>query len=140
MAFAVVDSSFILAWGLEETGFEAGTEVLANVVRHGGLAPAPWATEVVEGLRKAVARQRLTLEKAGDVAERIFNLGVTQDALTWQMAWRSSFGLARVYGLSVYDASYLELASRKGLPLVTLDASLRAAARKTHVFVLPQLG
>jgi len=36
--------------------------------------------------------------------------------------------LARGYGLSVYDAAYLELAQREGLPLATLDTHLRRAA------------
>ena len=37
--------------------------------------------------------------------------------------------LARTHGLSVYDASYLELAVREAIPLATLDAQLTAAAR-----------
>jgi predicted nucleic acid-binding protein len=41
--------------------------------------------------------------------------------------------LARRYRLSSYDASYLELALRKGLPLATLDADLAKAARKSGV-------
>ena len=35
--------------------------------------------------------------------------------------------LARAHRLSVYDAAYLELALREGLPLATLDADLRTA-------------
>ncbi len=34
------------------------------------------------------------------------------------------------HGLTVYDATYRELASREGLPLVTKDVGLRAAARR----------
>ncbi len=34
-----------------------------------------------------------------------------------------------MHGLSVYDASYLELALREAIPLATLDAELAAAAR-----------
>ena len=36
--------------------------------------------------------------------------------------------LARFHRLSVYDASYLELALREGTPMATLDAELAAAA------------
>jgi predicted nucleic acid-binding protein len=36
--------------------------------------------------------------------------------------------LSALYGLTVYDAAYLELARRRNLPLATLDQALRAAA------------
>lgn len=38
--------------------------------------------------------------------------------------------LSRIYSLSSYDAAYLELALREGLPLATLDKQLIKAARK----------
>jgi predicted nucleic acid-binding protein len=41
--------------------------------------------------------------------------------------------LARQHGLSTYDASYLDLAMRLGLPLSTQDASLKKAAKKCRV-------
>jgi predicted nucleic acid-binding protein len=36
--------------------------------------------------------------------------------------------VATQYQLTVYDAAYLELAERTGLPLATLDGELRKAA------------
>jgi predicted nucleic acid-binding protein len=41
--------------------------------------------------------------------------------------------VAREHDLSAYDAAYLELALRKGLPLATLDTRLRNAARRAGV-------
>jgi predicted nucleic acid-binding protein len=41
--------------------------------------------------------------------------------------------LARVHRLSAYDASYLELAMRRGLPLATLDDKVKAAANAVGV-------
>ncbi|MEK7753053.1 MAG: type II toxin-antitoxin system VapC family toxin, partial [Acidobacteriota bacterium] len=49
-----------------------------------------------------------------------------------------TLSLARRYALSAYDAAYLELALREGLPLATLDSALRKAARKTGVPLLGQ--
>jgi len=43
------------------------------------------------------------------------------------------FALAREHQLSTYDASYLDLAMRRGLPLATLDKSLRRAAGRCGV-------
>jgi predicted nucleic acid-binding protein len=44
--------------------------------------------------------------------------------------------LARHHRLSVYDAAYLELAGRLGMPLATSDSSLAAAARRVGVDVI----
>jgi predicted nucleic acid-binding protein len=44
--------------------------------------------------------------------------------------------LADLYGLTVYDAAYLELAQRRRLPLATLDAALARAARAAGVELL----
>jgi predicted nucleic acid-binding protein len=44
--------------------------------------------------------------------------------------------LARAHRLSVYDAAYLELAQREGVPLATLDAGLRTAAAAEGVALL----
>jgi len=44
--------------------------------------------------------------------------------------------LARRHRLTVYDAAYLELAHRDGLPLASLDRALRKAARASGVTLL----
>jgi predicted nucleic acid-binding protein len=45
--------------------------------------------------------------------------------------------LARSEGLSAYDASYLELAMRRGMPLATKENGLARAARRAGVSLLP---
>jgi predicted nucleic acid-binding protein len=47
------------------------------------------------------------------------------------LAWSKTFGLGERFGLTMYDAAYLELALRRGLPLATLDSQLRSAMKKT---------
>jgi len=44
--------------------------------------------------------------------------------------------LARTGNLSSYDASYLDLAMRKGFPLATLDGKIIGAARRIDVPIL----
>lgn len=104
----------------------------------GALAPAGYAGEVAEGLLSGVRRKRHSFEDAVRQAGICARLRVTQDSETWDKAWRVVLELAEAQKLSAYDASYLELAKRRGLPLVTFDAKLRAAAKRLHVFVLPQ--
>lgn len=137
MVFAVLDSSFVLSWGFEETGFEEGLDIMTKVARLGGIAPALWATEVTEGLLKGVRRSRITFDEAKTLAQTVSRLRVEQDSATWDQAWARSLWLAHEHKLSVYDASYLELASRKGVALATYDGKLRKAAIAEHVLVLP---
>ncbi len=46
--------------------------------------------------------------------------------------------LARAHGLSSYDASYLDLAMKKGLPLATLDKKLKQAAKAAKLRILSE--
>ena len=53
------------------------------------------------------------------------------------VAWSKTLGLADSFALSVYDAAYLELALRRGLPLASLDHSLRRTMQKAGGQRLP---
>ena len=61
------------------------------------------------------------------------DLAIEVDTGTAQHALESTLQLARRFGLSAYDAAYLDLALREGLPLATLDAGLLDAAAATGV-------
>ena len=62
-------------------------------------------------------------------------LDISIDAETDRHAWTATLHLADRFGLTVYDAGYLELAGRLGLPLATADASLSRAAAACGVTV-----
>ena len=61
------------------------------------------------------------------------SLRITVDDETSAQAWGGVLNLARSHALTAYDAAYLELALRRGLPLATLDDRLRTAAQATGV-------
>ena len=63
-------------------------------------------------------------------------LPIQTDAETEKHAWRSTLQLAERHRLTIYDAAYLELAMRRGLPLASLDRDLRAAATAENVVLL----
>jgi predicted nucleic acid-binding protein len=67
--------------------------------------------------------------------ELIADLPITTDNETTARAWREIFALARAEGLTTYDATYLELAIRRGFPLMTKDAALIAAAGRSGVAI-----
>jgi predicted nucleic acid-binding protein len=58
---------------------------------------------------------------------------INVDDETATRAWADTMHLARAHTLSAYDAAYLELAIRLGLPLATLDDRLKAAATAVGV-------
>lgn len=61
-------------------------------------------------------------------ALKAFDIEVDDETIS--VAWTKTVGLGEAYGLFAYDAAYLELALRKGLPLVSLDRALRDACAK----------
>jgi predicted nucleic acid-binding protein len=75
----------------------------------------------------AERRKRTT---QADTARALALLGLLPIEIDFQASDFSSLqvlSLARLYGLTVYDAAYLEVSIREGLPLATLDAKLAAA-------------
>jgi predicted nucleic acid-binding protein len=80
-------------------------------------------------------RRRLDAERRAQLAALLHALPVTIDSETADRAWTATAELAERFGLSVYDAAYLEVALRRALPLASLDRALRAAAMTTGVEV-----
>lgn len=127
----VLDCSATLPW-LFADEVTTATESLLDDMAKGRRAwvPALWHLEVANVLIGAQARGKV--DKAG-VEKFLATLGtfdVVVDDETIALAWSKTLGLGEAYGLSAYDAAYLELALRKGLPLASLDAPLRAAVKK----------
>ncbi len=79
---------------------------------------------------KAVRRGRIEAAFVDGALADLALLDITTDPLTDGQAWRETLTLAATFGLTLYDAAYLELAQRRTLPLATLDRQLRDAAIK----------
>lgn len=103
------------------------------------IVPATWLSEVVNGLVAGERRGKLTAEALEDwrVALEELALQIDIEPPVIDRYFRDIVDIARRFQLSAYDASYLELAVRKRLPLATLDRRLRAAAVEAGVKVLP---
>jgi predicted nucleic acid-binding protein len=92
-----------------------------------------WRFEFANGLLSAQRRRRIYAERRQALLTEIGGLDIREDETPREQHWQSVSALADVYGLSVYDAAYLELAQRRRLPLATLDEALRRAAEKAGV-------
>jgi predicted nucleic acid-binding protein len=125
----VLDASVTLCWFFEDQATPF-SEAILDGLNNGNeaLVAAIWPVEVVNSLTLA---ERRNIAKPAQVAAFIEQLGqltVTVDSLPPQRVFQAIHDTARRYGLSAYDAEYLELATREDLPLATMDRQLRDAA------------
>jgi predicted nucleic acid-binding protein len=98
--------------------------------------PSLWRLEIANVLELNVRRGRQGAAFRDATLEDLAELPIVIDAETDQHAWTATLSLAIDRRLTVYDAAYLELAKRRGLPLATLDDELRRAARAEGVHLL----
>ena len=98
--------------------------------------PSHWALEVANGLLVAERRKRLSRADVAEAADVLGQLPIETDAETGRRAIGETAALARQYGLTVYDAAYLELALRHRAALATSDAALARAARRAGLEVI----
>lgn len=109
------------------------TEQLLDVLINAQLVePAHWPIEVTGALLRAARRGRLTADERTRAKDMIEALVKTAEVETQSRAF-SAFDLAVQHNISVYDATYLELAVRAGLPLLTSDGPLARAAEIANV-------
>jgi predicted nucleic acid-binding protein len=129
----VVDASLALAWHFEDEGSEYADRVLERLREERAVVPSIWPLEVANGLVVAERRRRLSPARVTRAVELFHELPIFVYEVGAQLALGSVLDLARAHGLSAYDAAYLELAMREGLPLATQDAYLREAADRAGV-------
>lgn len=129
----VVDSSVTLTWCFEDEQTAASLALLEQVVEHGAVAPTVWPLEVLNALVMAERRKRVDAAQRQRLTGFLRDLPIALDAETAAQAWSATVQLAERHRLTVYDAAYLELAQRRGLPLASLDNELRAAAEAAGV-------
>lgn len=132
----VIDACVTMAWCFNDEATEKSESVLDTVRAEGAWVPALWRLEVANVLRQAERRSRISLSDSSRRLELLAALPVSVDTETNKHAFGAILNLARDCTLTVYDAAYLELAIRLGLPLASSDKMLLAAARKCGVKVV----
>ena len=133
----VLDSSVTLAWMLSDETSDAIRTVFDSVAALGATVPAHWRLEVANALTTAMRRKRIEAEFRRAALADLALLEVATDQQTDARAWSETLVFADRFGLTVYDAAYLELAQRLSQPLATLDGELRAAALHLGVELKP---
>lgn len=97
------------------------------------VAPALWAYEVQNALHVLRRRKRLLGDDWLATSAAINALSIELEPPVRERIGSETSRLAQAHGLTIYGASYLELAQRRDLPLVTLDSELRRAAKQLKV-------
>jgi len=89
--------------------------------------------EVANTLLVSLRRKRISKDKATEFFGNLLALPIRIDAASRESTFGKVFAIAEQYGLTAYDAAYLELALREGVSLATLDNDLRKAANAAGV-------
>jgi predicted nucleic acid-binding protein len=132
----VLDTSVAMRWLLESNKIADqayAEEVLKSFTEREALVPNLWHLEAANVLLGAEKNSGLSVGEIEGFISQLENLPIHVDSLTSHQAFSRTLALGRAYKLSSYDAAYLELAIRKGLPLATLDKFLVKAAIKVGV-------
>ncbi len=129
----VVDSSMTLAWYFDDERTATSIAVLNQVADAGAVVPALWRLGVLNGLQVAVRRGWIDVAYRDASLEDLRALVIAIDLGTNRQAWSATLRLCDRFGLTPYDAAYLELALRRQLPLATLDRELVRAAQAESV-------
>jgi predicted nucleic acid-binding protein len=129
----VVDASVALAWCFPDEASEYADAVLMALEGETILVPVVWALEVANGVLVGERSKRLRQPEIRRFAALLGHLPIIADAPAVGDQLNGVLPLAREYGLSAYDAAYLELSVRHNASIATLDARLRTAAKKAGV-------
>lgn len=133
----VLDCSIAVSWCFEDEASEVCDALLERVRDEGALVPSLWHLELGNVMIQAERRGRVMSADVTTRLELIGDLPIATDGETPLRALHEILALARAENLTTYDAAYLELAIRRGLPLATNDKRLRSAGKNTGVQIIP---
>lgn len=136
MSGFVLDASVALAWCFDDESTPAAWALIDRLQHAPAFVPALWSLEVGNILLGAEKRRRITQARSVEFLGILGALDIRVDPDQPGRAFRDVLPLARAQHLTTYDASYLELAMRLGLPLATKDAALARAAATLRITAL----
>jgi len=121
-----------LVWGFDDGADPYATAILERMPELQAHVPPLWPLEVANALLVGERRCITPAETARFLAI-LATFPITVDDETVAHVWLDTMHLARAQNLSSYDAAYLKLALRRGLPLAALDGKLKTAAQAVGV-------
>ena len=132
----IVDCSIAMTWLFTDEATPKTAALLRRLASETALVPAWWFVEVTNVIALAEKKKRITAAQSNAFIADLGQLDIDIDSDAPARAFAHLLPLCRTHQLTSYDAMYLELAVRRGLPLATLDADLRKAAKALGVALL----
>lgn len=132
----VLDNSVAMSWCFEDESTPYADHVLGLLGNDTARTPAIWPLEAANAVIMGERRQRLQEADVTRFIHLILSLPIVVENSDLTVSITSIMDTAREYSITTYDASYLELAMREGLPLATQDARLSSAAENAGVHLL----
>ena len=129
----VVDNSVVMAWCFKDEANPYADAVLTSLTRATAVVPGIWPLEVVNVLLVAERSERLHESDSVRFISLLSQLPIVVERTWPERSMKDLLALGRAHSLSSYDAAYLELAMRQGLPIATLDNNLLKAARRVDL-------
>ena len=133
MTGIVIDASVTLAWCFPDEASDYADGILLAMEGHAILVPALWSVEITNAVLTAERRKRIKQPEIRRFVELLDGLTVIVDSQSVTENVNNILPIGREYGLSAYDAAYLDVAIRHGVPLATLDSALQKAGRKAGI-------
>jgi predicted nucleic acid-binding protein len=128
VSVCVLDASFTFRRLFQDEASPQGYAALKIFAREGAIVPALWFAEITNVLGMAERRGRIDAAGSQEALRLLRSLSLLVDEPP-SLAWSEAIlQLMRSHRLTAYDATYLELALRRGLVLATKDRALIAAA------------
>lgn len=134
----IVDNSVVMAWCFHDQANDYADSVLGRLADAAVYVPSIWPPEVVNVLLAAERKGYISEADSGHFLNLLSQLPIFVQHEGPAKGMKELLALARAHNLSSYDASYLDLAIKKGLPLATLDKKLRQAAKATGLPILSE--
>lgn len=131
----ILDASVAAAWLSKDETEPRADAVLERLAEVGAIVPQLWHLEMRNVLLVAERRGRVAAEQTTAFLDALRALPIRTDTAP---DFTAALELARAYGLSFYDAHYLELAQRCNGEIATLDSSLARAAVAAGLSLSPR--
>ena len=132
----VIDNSVVMTWCFKDEASQYADFILDSLEHFTAIVPSIWPLEVGNVLLVAERKKRLSRADITRFIALLFELPITVDQEPPERMIKEIFALAREHKLSTYDASYLDLAMKKGIPIATLDNHLITAAKRSNVSIM----
>jgi len=132
----VIDTSVVMTWCFKDEVSQYADSILDSLEHFTAIAPSIWPLEVGNVLLVAERKDRLSEAASIRFVALLSELPISVDQEPPERMTKEIFALAREHKLSTYDASYLDLAMKKGIPIATLDNRLISAAKRSNVSIM----